>query len=70
MKGNKTMPTQSNIVYGMYSGLALLMDVHTGATSNGRGIIFISGSGWRRATTYDAAADRHYKGRYRESGVP
>ena len=48
------MPTQSNVVYGMYSGLALLMDVHTGESSNGRGIVFISGSGWRRPTTYDA----------------
>ena len=48
------MPIQSNIIYGMYSGLALLMDVHTSETSNQRGIIFISGSGWRRPTTYNA----------------
>ena len=48
------MPTQNNIVYGMYSGLALLMDVHESLKPNGRGIIFISGSGWRRPTTYDA----------------
>ena len=48
------MPMQSNIIYGMYSGLALLMDVHTGETSNRRGIIFISGSGWRRPTNYNA----------------
>ena len=48
------MPTQNNIVYGMYSGLALLMDIHESIKPNGRGIIFISGSGWRRPTTYDA----------------
>lgn len=48
------MATQSNIVYGMYSGLALLMDVHQSESPNGRGILFISGSGWRRPTTYDA----------------
>ena len=39
------MSTQTNIVYGMYSGLALLMDVHAGSSPNGRGIVFISGSG-------------------------
>ena len=31
------MSTQTNIVYGMYSGLALLMDVHAGASPNGVG---------------------------------
>ena len=28
------MSTQTNIVYGMYSGLALLMDVRAGASPN------------------------------------
>src|SRR5437764_115598 len=37
---------QSNVVYGMYSGLALLMDVHYPEKPKGVGIIFISGSGW------------------------
>lgn len=39
---------QSNVVYAMYSGTALLMDVHRPApgTANGYGIIHVSGSGW------------------------
>ena len=35
-----------NVVYGMYSGTALLLDVHYPAKPNGFGIIFIPGSGW------------------------
>ncbi len=34
-----------NIVYGMYSGLALLMDVHHPETPNGYGVVLIPGSG-------------------------
>jgi acetyl esterase/lipase len=45
---------EPNVVYGMYSGLALLLDVHRPETPNGYGVIFISGSGWQSATTYDA----------------
>jgi acetyl esterase/lipase len=37
---------ERNVVYGMYSGTALLLDVHYPATSNGRGIVFVAGSGW------------------------
>jgi hypothetical protein len=32
--------TQSNIVYGMHSGLALLLDVHQPDHSNGHGVIY------------------------------
>ena len=39
---------QSNVVYGMYSGLALLMDVYQLDHSNGYGIVMIPGGGWRR----------------------
>jgi acetyl esterase/lipase len=35
-----------NVVYGMYSGTALLMDVHYPKESNGYGVLFIWGSGW------------------------
>jgi hypothetical protein len=35
---------ERNVVYGMYSGLSLLMDVHYPLKANGRGIIFIAGS--------------------------
>ena len=45
---------ERNVVFGMYSGLALLMDVYHPETPNGYGIIFISGSGWTRALSLDA----------------
>jgi acetyl esterase/lipase len=44
-----------NVVYGMYSGLALLLDVHRPAQPNGFGVIFISGSGWQAGLDYGAA---------------
>ena len=34
---------EKNVIYGMYSGLALLMDVHRPETPNGAGIIFVAG---------------------------
>jgi acetyl esterase/lipase len=37
---------QENVVYGMYSGLALLMDVYRPERPNGYGVVHISGSGW------------------------
>ncbi len=43
-----------NVVFGMYSGLALLMDVYYPEDPNGYGIVFISGSGWTRALSLDA----------------
>lgn len=45
---------QSNVVYGMYSGAALLMDVHRPANPNGYGIVYISGSGWTAPLAYSA----------------
>jgi acetyl esterase/lipase len=39
----------------MYSGLALLMDVHHPAQSNGYALIVVPGSGWTSKQTYDAA---------------
>ncbi len=45
---------EENVVYGMYSGLALLMDVHHPAEPNGKGLILIWGSGWHGPTTYGA----------------
>lgn len=44
----------SNVVYGMYSGTALLLDVHHPARPNGFGIIFIPGSGWSAPLGYAA----------------
>jgi hypothetical protein len=40
---------ESNVVYGMYSGLALLMDVHYPAAANGYGIIICARNGISRA---------------------
>ena len=45
---------ERNVVFGMYSGLALLMDVFHPETPNGYGVIFISGSGWTRELGLDA----------------
>jgi acetyl esterase/lipase len=47
--------TETNVVYGMYSGLALLMDVHRPETPNGSGILLVSGSGWQAPLGYGAA---------------
>ena len=56
--GQATAPAgsrvESNVVYGMYSGLALLMDVHYPQKPNGYGIIYIGGSGWYAPMSYDA----------------
>jgi acetyl esterase/lipase len=45
---------ESNVLYGMYSGLALLLDIYHPEKPNGYGVIFISGSGWRASQEYDA----------------
>ena len=45
---------ERNVVYGMYSGTALLLDVHYPATPNGYGIVFVPGSGWSSEPEYDA----------------
>jgi acetyl esterase/lipase len=44
---------ERNVVYGMYSGLSLLMDVHHPQTPNGYGIIFIAGSAFYAPLSYD-----------------
>lgn len=45
---------EKNVIYGMYSGLALLMDVHHPERSNGYGLVLIPGSGWNSAQAYNA----------------
>lgn len=45
---------EKNVVYGMYSGSALLLDVHYPAQPNGFGIVFIAGSGWNSPLGYSA----------------
>ncbi len=45
---------ERNVAYGMYSGLAMVMDVYRPADPNGYGVLFISGSGWTRELSLDA----------------
>jgi acetyl esterase/lipase len=59
---------EKNVVYGMYSGLALLMDVHRPEKPNGYGVIFVSGSGWQSALTYGAVGLK--EGQIRTWGPP
>ncbi len=42
------------MIFGAYSGLALLMDVYKPATPNGYGIVVIPGSGWHTPMPYNA----------------
>jgi acetyl esterase/lipase len=46
---------ERDVTYGMYSGLALLMDVYRPAQSNGLAIVAIQGSAWYAPMRYDAA---------------
>lgn len=50
-----------NVVFGMYSGLALLMDVYYPENPNGCGIIQISGSSWTRGLSLDAGMLNHMR---------
>src|SRR5439155_22571538 len=52
--GQQPARIESNVLYGMYSGLALLMDVHYPEKPNGYGVIFISGSRWSAPQEYAA----------------
>ena len=46
--------TEKNIIYGTYSGLALLMNVLHPEKPNGYGLVLVPGSGWHTPQTYDA----------------
>lgn len=45
---------EKNVIYGMYSGTALLMDVWKPTSPKGIGIVHISGSGWTQPLAYGA----------------
>jgi acetyl esterase/lipase len=47
-------PSETNVIFGNYSGLALLMDVYKPASPNGYGIVVIPGSGWHTGLAYNA----------------
>jgi acetyl esterase/lipase len=61
---------ESNVVYGMYSGLALLMDVYTPENSNGYGIIFINGSGWHAGLELNTRALKDRPDTLESMGIP
>lgn len=44
-----------NVIYGMYSGLALVMDVYHPAQSNGYAVVFVHGGHWRMSPEVGAA---------------
>ncbi len=44
-----------NVIYGMYSGLALVMDVYHPAQPNGTAVVFVHGGHWRMSPEVDAA---------------
>ena len=45
---------ERNVIYGMCSGAALLLDVYRPAKPNGFGIVFVAGSGFHADTEYGA----------------
>ena len=51
-----------NVVYGMYCGLALLMDIRYPARPNGCGVIYVAGSGWNASQDYDTGQDKDRQG--------
>ncbi len=54
LQGQSQASVQRNVLYGMYSGLALVMDVHRPSAPNGAGVVVIHGSGWHADTTWVA----------------
>src|SRR6266508_3239903 len=45
---------EKNVVYGMHSGLALLMDIYQPTERKGYGVVYINGSGWHAPLACDA----------------
>lgn len=49
---DQIVPARENVIYGMVSGAAMLMDVYVPMESNGLGVIVIPGSGWYMPEIY------------------
>ena len=49
---------ERNVIYGMHSGAALLLDVYRPARPNGYGVVFVAGSGWQAEPEYGASCRR------------
>ena len=45
---------EKNVVYGMYSGVVLLMDVQYPAQPNGLGLVVVRGTRWNSPLSYNA----------------
>lgn len=61
---------EKNVVYGMYSGLALLLDVHHPERRNGLGVILVPGSGWEAPLGFDATGLKEGKAGRPLSSLP
>jgi Esterase/lipase len=65
---------EKNLVYGMVSGTALLLDVYYPVKPNGYGIVFVPGSGWQAASAYNEVplnmrpSVEHYGGAFVDAG--
>ena len=55
---------ERGVVFGMHSGLALLMDVHRPQTPNGLAIVYVPGSGFHTPLGYDAQPITRYTAPY------
>lgn len=49
-----SLPAESNVIFGRYSGLALLMDIYRPPQPNGYGVVYVPGSGFHTPLGYDA----------------
>lgn len=49
---------ETNVIYGMYSGLALLMDVYYPEKANGYGVLHITGTGWHDPLGFEAVPQK------------
>lgn len=58
---------ESNVLYGMYSSLALLMDVHYPADPNGFGIVFIATNRFHTPLNPDAEPTKQRADTHRNS---
>lgn len=46
---------ETNVVYGMHGGLALLLDVHYPAKPNGYVVVYVPGCAWHQPVNYGAS---------------
>jgi len=59
--------TDANVIYGMYSGLALLGDIHRPEKPNGYGVVVVAGSAFSAPLSFNAAPLKDRVGDYTEA---